>query len=439
MKKFLFGLLVFGITMPSISAEEISGSWATRNEGVLKEEIAGELTGRYVLDNSLYEADVIANNYKDNSTFTGVGHYNSITYYFHKVDENNELTHYGRLVNNPDNTIPDLRLTEVTWGNDKSTWSAEGVAIYAVDYNGTGEEKLIGYAYNKVAEKRAKAFVSEEYPDGYILPQVEGAKIEYIFADNDSQARDLYDALIYFNDEFESAAAIKLVDITDDIKFLGGDGQQDKDGYDLDAIYGYRIIMTSVKQDVTYVIENNVEQNENNSVLYNGLETYSNYTILANMFTKEDYTFVAWATEGSGNVYGSLTKEDIPNYSENYDYYAPEYVINLDKSYTFYGVWEEIIEDEKPSCECDRHHHHHHDKLKPNCGHKHHPHHSTKPRCGNEVIKPNYTKPNCSCNKINSSKPSCDKKANKKDNKKQSNKTLKKKVIVKIKKDKKAV
>ena len=393
-KKFLLTLLGLSfMVLPSVSAEEITGSWATRNEGILKEEQTGELTGRYVLENSLYDADVVANNYSDNSTFTGVGYYDSITYYFHKLDENNEMTHYGRLVNNPDETVPDLRLTEVTWGNDNSTWTAEGVAIYAVDYNGTGEEKLIGYAYNKVAEKRASSYVSDEYPNGYVLPQVEGAKIEYAFADSDSQARNLYDTLVYFNEEFESAAAIKLVDITEDLKFLGGSGQADKDGYDLDAIYGYRVVLTSVVQDVTYVVEGGIEElTESDFVVYEDLETYSEYTVLPNMFEKEGYEFVVWATDGSGVIYGDLTKEDIPNYSTEYDYYAPNYVLELDESYTFYGVWEEV-EDDKPSCGCNK---------KPSCDKD-----NDKKPCD----KDNDKKP---CDKDNNKKPSCDKDSNKK-------------------------
>ena len=243
--KFLLGLLGLSfMVIPCVNASDITGSWATKNEGVLKIENSNP-TGRYKIENSLYEADTPANTFSD-ETFTGVGHFNSITFYFHALDENKVMTHYGKLVNNPDGSVPDLRLTEVTWGNDNSDWSAEGVEIWAVNYNGTGEDKLIAYAYNKVAQKRASDYVNEEYPNGYTLPSVEGTKIEYVFADADSEARNLYDTLVYFNDEFENCDAIRLVDITEDLKFLGGGGQTATDGYDLDAIYGYIFPLPSV-------------------------------------------------------------------------------------------------------------------------------------------------------------------------------------------------
>ena len=132
-------------------------------------------------------------------------------------------------------------LREVTWDGDNSTWTAEGVKVYAVNYNGSGEDKLVAYAYNKLAYTRASA-------KNVDLPQVEGAKVEFSYA---SDAHNLYDTLIYFSDDFEYCSAIKLVDVTEDLKYLGGNGQNVHDGYDLDAIYGYRVLYSPVG-DITY-------------------------------------------------------------------------------------------------------------------------------------------------------------------------------------------
>lgn len=140
------------------------------------------------------------------------------------------------IVGNPDESLPDLTLTEVTWDGDNSTWIGEGVEVWAVNYNGTGEDRLVAYAYNKLAMTRATNAGAE-------LLQVEGAKIEFAYQ---SDARNLYDTLVYFPDDFVYCTAIRLVDITESLKQYGGNGQDVHDGYDLDALYGYKILYIPV-------------------------------------------------------------------------------------------------------------------------------------------------------------------------------------------------
>ena len=241
-KIFLFMLGLF-ILSPSVSAlsENVIGSWATSNTGNPIMDPDKGYDNRLNLTNSLYEADASEENGRELG-FTGIGYFGSegVTYYFDKFDDEGNRTHYSRLVKNPGDGA-DLMLREVTWDGDNSTWTAEGVQVYAVNYNGSGEDKLVAYAYNKLAYTRASA-------KGVQLPQVNGAKVEFSYA---SDAHNLYDTLIYFSDDFEYCSAIKLVDVTEDLKYLGGNGQNVHDGYDLDAIYGYRVLYSPVG-DITY-------------------------------------------------------------------------------------------------------------------------------------------------------------------------------------------
>jgi len=246
MKKIFLLLLCFCYFLPSVDAltEVAEGSWASYNEGTLIDESLidkSHLKSRVLLENSLHEADATEQNGRDIG-FTGIGYFeNGVTYYFNKYDENGNKTHDSLIVGSPDPTEPDLTLTEVTWDGDKSTWIGEGAEVWAVNYNGTGKDVLVAYAYNKLALTRATNADAE-------LKQVEGAKIEFAYQ---SEGKNLYDTLIYFPEDFVYCSAIRLVDITESLKIYGGQGQDSKDGYDLDAMYGYKILYIPT-QDVEY-------------------------------------------------------------------------------------------------------------------------------------------------------------------------------------------
>lgn len=241
MKKICFLMLGLILMTPNVNAltEVAEGSWATYNEGELIDDalIDSGYKNRTVLENSLYTADASEENGREVG-FTGIGYFGEggVTYYFDKYEDNIK-THSSLIVGNPDENAPDLTLTEVTWDGDKSTWISEGAEVWAVNYNGTGEDVLVAYAYNKLALTRAEASSVE-------LLQVEGAKIDFSYQ---SDAKNLYDTNIYFPDDFVYCTAIRLVDITESLKSLGGNGQNTHDGYDLDAIYGYKMLYIPVE------------------------------------------------------------------------------------------------------------------------------------------------------------------------------------------------
>lgn len=241
-KKIGLFTLGFLCVVPSVSAlsDNVVGSWATFNSGEVMVEVDKGYENRVVLNNSLYEADASGLNNKEEG-FTGIGYFGEkgVIYTFDNYDDEGNKTHNSRLVKNPNRDEADLKLREVTWDGDRSTWTAEAVKVYAVNYNGTGEDKLIAYAYNKVAYKRAEA-------KSEVLPQVEGADVKFV-----ATTDNLYDTLITFGDDFKYCDAIRLVDYTEELKYLGGNGQNVHDGYDLDAIYGYKILYSPVG-DVTY-------------------------------------------------------------------------------------------------------------------------------------------------------------------------------------------
>ena len=213
----------------------VTFSWATQSEGILPEKFEGNTQGnRGDLTQSLGEEDSIGTTGLEEK-FTGLGYYpDGVVYKFNKtVEDGSEVKSW--LVKNPNSNEPDISLHEITWGND---WCAEGVEVYAVNYNGTGEDKIIAIAYNKLAEPRLEQYNAKKGTN-IELRTVEGSKVEYeyAFANNDN----VYATNIWFPADFEYCEAIKLVDITEDLKIYGGGGQKSSDGYDLDAIYGYVI------------------------------------------------------------------------------------------------------------------------------------------------------------------------------------------------------
>lgn len=214
-----------------------TASWATRNEGVLT---TGSYENNYKglrdkLDNSLGAPDA-ANNV--DGKFTSIAYFpKGVTYTFDKKKSDGTYEK-STIVNNPDGTKPDLSLREITWDGDACSWIGEGVQVYAVNYNGTGKEELIAYAYNKMAQKNIEAY-NKKNNKNETLPQVKGAKVEFEFGE--TQYKNVYVADVYFPDEFKYCDAIKVVDITDTIKKYGGGGQDSKDGYDLDAIQAYNV------------------------------------------------------------------------------------------------------------------------------------------------------------------------------------------------------
>lgn len=239
-KKIYLVALGFFLLLPGVKAlnANVVGSWATNNFGVFVGSYDSGYQNRTILSNSLFEADATEENGREFG-FTGIGYFvDGVTYYFDKYDSNNTKTHTAKLVSNPNENEPDLKLTEVTWDGDSSNWIGEGVMVYAVNYNGTNEDKLLAYAYNKTAIVKAEKQNIE-------LMQVPGARVEFIYQ---SEAHNLYDTLIYFPDDFKYCSAIRIVDITESLKVLGGNGQNTHDGYDLDALYGYKILYTPVEE-----------------------------------------------------------------------------------------------------------------------------------------------------------------------------------------------
>lgn len=236
-KKILFVIvfaLIIGLNPTKLIAEnlEVLPSWATYNEGVALDELVTQ-PERAELIRSLGPTTIGITNH-----FTGIGYFGEagVTYYFDDLNESGSRAS-SFLVKNPQDNGPDLMLREITYSNPKtglSDWRGEGVAIYAVDYNGTGEDILLAYAYNRSAIQLANN-------KGIILKQVEGAKVDFAYSES---SYDHYDTLVYFSDDFKYCRAIKLIDITEDsvLRSLGGGGMNTRDGYDLDAIYGYRIL-----------------------------------------------------------------------------------------------------------------------------------------------------------------------------------------------------
>lgn len=213
----------------------VTFSWATKNEGILPEQFEGKTQGnRGDLSQSLGEEDSIGTVGLEEK-FTGMGYFTEgVIYRFDKdVEDGSQVESW--LVKNPNSEEPDVSIHEITWGND---WCAEGVEVYAVNYNGTGEDKLIAIAYNKLAQPRLDAYNSKKGTD-VKLRVVEGSRVEYEYAfeNNDN----IYATNIWFPSDFDYCEAIKLIDITEELKIYGGGGQKAYDGYDLDAIYGYVI------------------------------------------------------------------------------------------------------------------------------------------------------------------------------------------------------
>ena len=142
MKKILALLLVFTFIM-EVDAKEVHGvqSYATKAYG---ERIYEGTAKRGELSESLGLPNTV--NGKEGG-FTGIGLFgeNGVEYTFDQYDEDGNIVEFGRVVGNPDDSKPDLVLTEITWGN----WTSEIVEIYAINYNGTGENKLVAYAYNR--------------------------------------------------------------------------------------------------------------------------------------------------------------------------------------------------------------------------------------------------------------------------------------------------
>lgn len=236
----------------------VKDSWATANEGILTD---GEIYPGYIqrtrLEQSLYEADSLGKNDLEDK-FTGIGYFpEGVTYTF-DVTVEDKSTIKSHLVKNPDANAPDLSLREITWDGDTSKWIGEGVEVYAVNYNGTGEDKLIAYAYNKTAQKRIDEYNTKNNTT-IELKQVEGTRVEYTYPIEGN--RNVYSTDIYFTEEFEYCEAIKLVDITESLKVYGGEGQKMTDGYDLDAIYGFVI-----NYDIKYGSETAIAISDNSRV-----------------------------------------------------------------------------------------------------------------------------------------------------------------------------
>lgn len=232
-KIYLFVFCLF-FTSSIVMAESstILPSWATYNEGTVIPSLVTQ-PERAELERSLGESVIGTTNH-----FTGIGYFGEegVIFYFDELNESGTRAS-SYLVNNPDDNAPDLMLREITYSNPKtglSDWRGEAVEVWAVDYNGTGENILLANAYNRSAIQLAT-------DKNVTLPQVDGAKVDFAY---NTDSYDHYDTLIYFPEEFEYCRAIKLVDITEneELKALGGGGMNSRDGYDLDAIYGYRIL-----------------------------------------------------------------------------------------------------------------------------------------------------------------------------------------------------
>lgn len=89
-----------------------------------------------------------------------------------------------------------------------------------------------------------------------------------------------------------------------------------------------------LKQGTTVFVEGQTYVNEMN-------QPEGAYKIKDNMFSApaRGYQFVCWSRIGTGRIYGNIDRSAIPNYSTKLDYYAPGYVVRLNQSYTFYGIW----------------------------------------------------------------------------------------------------
>lgn len=220
------------ISLVMAESSNVLPSWATYNEGEVISSLVIQ-SERAQLERTLGESVIGEKNH-----FTGIGYFceNGVTYYFDGLNESGTRAS-SYLVNNPDDTAPDLMLREITYSNPKtglSDWRGEAFEVWAIDYNGIGENILLAYAYNRSAIQLATE-------KKVTLKQVEGAKVDFAY-NNDSY--DHYDTLICFPEGFQYCRAIKLVDVTEneELKALGGGGMGTYDGYDLDAIYGYRIL-----------------------------------------------------------------------------------------------------------------------------------------------------------------------------------------------------
>ena len=265
MKKFSFFVISFVLLTTILSAVAfavnpngcVTFSWATSSEGELPEQYKGNTQGnRGEISESLGENDSIGTTGLEEK-FTGLGYFTEgVIYRFDKtVEDGTNVDSW--LVKNPNSLEPDISLHEITWGND---WCAEGVEVYAVNYNGTGEDRLIAIAYNKLAETRINDY-NKKYGTALELRTVENCKVEYKYAieENDN----VYSTNVWFPDDFEYCEAIKLIDITEELKKFGGGGQKSHDGYDLDAIYGFVINYDMERGNETAIAISNDERVNN--------------------------------------------------------------------------------------------------------------------------------------------------------------------------------
>lgn len=218
MKKILTLLLVLAF-VTEVDAREVHGvqSYATRAYG---ERIYEGTAKRGKLSESLGLPNTI--NGKEGG-FTGIGLFgeNGVEYTFDQYDEDGNIIELGRVVGNPDETKPDLVLTEITWGN----WTSEIVEIYAINYNGTGENKLVAHAYNRTTphDKQIQ------------LDEAANSKV-YFIAEGSS-----YLTNVYFSEDFEFCDGFKLIDKSEPAP------NGSYDGYDLDAIMAYTVVYSPSK------------------------------------------------------------------------------------------------------------------------------------------------------------------------------------------------
>lgn len=314
-KKIGFFVLGMSLTLTNVNAQDLSvlPSWATYNEGEVVLELVTQ-PERAELERSLGESTKGVTNH-----FTGVGYFGTegIVYYFDGVNESGTRAS-SFLVNNPDVNAPDLMLREITYSNAStglSDWRGEAVEVWAVDYNGTGEDVLLAYAYNRSAKQLADA-------KGVILKQVDGAKVDFSYEEG---SYDHYDTLVYFPEGFQYCRAIKLVDVTEDeeLRSLGGGGMNSRDGYDLDAIYGYRILEVPT-ENVEYQSETAISVGALNLNCENSWQKVVMKVSVADLYDGNVVNFDIIAGQyykiGSGEIYLDENEEVKVRYNFNDSY-----------------------------------------------------------------------------------------------------------------------
>lgn len=249
-KKLLLGALVTSMVCANAVtafADEITAdkSFTTSVYYDMNDKIPDEYKERAKFQNT--KADDIDFATVDPKTLAvGVGLYTGLQFRFGIMEY--------LIVNNKDVAVPDLQLNEGSVDGQGNI--GEGIRLYAINYNGTNTVKHVATVYNETAQTNLDAY-NVANGTSEVLEVVPGSKVEYKVVPNTNNY--IYQADIYFPEDFVYCDGIFAIDITNELKKYGGNGQNAKDGFDLVGLEACNVIradITNYKADT----ENKIKQ-----------------------------------------------------------------------------------------------------------------------------------------------------------------------------------